>query len=391
MGTARYITAFIIGILVFGSINAQEGKTEKERHVIEAFLDETPAIYSCEIDLNDFFSHSHVMADVHADEDGVVQRIRIRKCRTTLSGSCDLTSLETAKELLKANSRSIIMGKRWEPGKTKCRIEWHPRHNHQKEKKPADEELESFIAAHITNETKRMLHKHESSAFIRMEIDPEGRILSASHMGNIFWETGGDGIISDGSVDMYSGNNTHSYMVSTPMFQPTRYMNETETSIYKANKQLKKNAKEIARRLVGRQFASMAGHPEEVCIEVSVDTLDIKIEESSPSYPGGLKAIKEHYTKNFKYNRILRRNDVKGNVRVELMIKKNGKAKLHNIDIERQRFSFKGVDSWTRIGNKIYDEIDRITKEMPRWTPGRYDGKDIRMKCSFSIRLDSTE
>lgn len=73
------------------------------------------------------------------------------------------------------------------------------------------------------------------------------------------------------------------------------------------------------------------------------------------------------------------------------MIKKNGKAKLHNIDIERQRFSFKGVDSWTRIGNKIYDEIDRITKEMPRWTPGRYDGKDIRMKCSFSIRLDSTE
>ena len=57
MGTARYITAFIIGILVFGSINAQEGKTEKERHVIEAFLDETPAIYSREIDLNDFFSH----------------------------------------------------------------------------------------------------------------------------------------------------------------------------------------------------------------------------------------------------------------------------------------------------------------------------------------------
>ena len=391
MGTARYITAFIIGILVFGSINAQEGKTEKERHVIEAFLDETPAIYSREIDLNDFFSHSHVMADVHADEDGVVQRIRIRKCRTTLSGSCDLTSLETAKELLKANSRSIIMGKRWEPGKSSCRIDWHPRHNHQKEKKPADEELESFIAAHITNETKQMLHKHESSAFIRMEIDSVGRILSGTHIGNIFWRTNEDGEISEVSTDMYSGDNAHSYMVFTPRQQPIRYMNEAELGKYKANKQLKKNAKQIARGLVGRQFASMAGNPGEICIEICVYTNDIEIEESTPYFPGGAKAVKEYYTNNFRYNRILRRNNIKGSVKVELMIKKNGKAKLHNIDIERQRFSFKGVDSWTRIGNKIYDEIDRITKEMPRWTPGRYDGKDIRMKCSFSIRLDSTE
>lgn len=391
MGTARYITAFIIGILVFGSINAQEGKTEKERHVIEAFLDETPAIYSREIDLNDFFSHSHVMADVHADEDGVVQRIRIRKCRTTQSGSCDLTSLATAKELLKANSRSVIMGKRWEPGKSSCRIDWHPRHNHKRDKKPANEELDSFIAAHITDETKRMLHKHESSAFIRMEIDSVGRILSGTHIGNIFWRTNEDGEISEVSTDMYSGDNAHSYMVFTPRQQPIRYMNEAELDKYKANKLLKKNAKQIARGLVGRQFASMAGNPGEICIEICVYTNDIEIEESTPYFPGGAKAVKEYYTNNFRYNRILRRNNIKGSVKVELMIKKNGKAKLLEVYLQDQRFSFKGVNSWTKIGNEIYDEIDRITKEMPRWTPGRYDGKDVKMKCSFRIRLDSTE
>ena len=72
-----------------------------------------------------------------------------------------------------------------------------------------------------------------------------------------------------------------------------------------------------------------------------------------------------------------------------MIIKKNGKAKLLEVDLQNQRFSFKGVNSWTKIGNEIYDEIDRITKEMPRWTPGRYDGKDVKMKCSFRIRLDS--
>ena len=261
METARYITALIIAILAFGSTNAQESKAEESQLVIEAFLDETPAIYSGEVDLNDFFSHSHVIADVYADKDGVVERIRIKKCRTTQSGSCDLTSLATAKELLKANSRSLIMGKRWEAGKSSCRIDWHPRHNHKRDKKPANEELDSFIAAHITDETKRMLHKHESSAFIRMEIDSVGRILSGTHIGNIFWRTNEECEISEVSTDMYSGDNTHSYMVFTPRQQPIRYMNEGELAKYKANKLLKKNAKQIARGLVGRQFASMAGNP----------------------------------------------------------------------------------------------------------------------------------
>ena len=35
------------------------------------------------------------------------------------------------------------------------------------------------------------------------------------------------------------------------------------------------------------------------------------------------------------------------------------------------------------------DEIKRITKEMPRWSPGRYNGKEIDTECSFRLRINN--
>lgn len=391
---ARYITAIIACILAVGCIYAQRSGSGKEQRIIEAFLDSAPGIHGSNLNFNDFFSNSYVTAIVKANDDGKVEKIRIKKCRTTPSGNCDEYSMEGAEKLLIECSKSIINNSSWKPGTNSCRIEWKPRHNRNIDREVPDGEMMNFINGLITDKTRRRLYKNEGSAYISLKIDSTGYILDAEYVGNIFWGTGTGGYITDLSVDLstdYREYASHTTMVFRPRLQPTRYMNEEETRLYKADKQLRKNAKQIARELKGKRFGALAGKAGEICIEVYIDTSDFEIEESQPVYPGGAKAVKEYYVKNFRYNRILRRNNVKGIVKVRLLIKKNGKAEALFVETREQPFSYEGKDRWEKIEKEIYDEVDRLTKKMPRWTPGRYDGKNIRTECRFSFRLDGID
>lgn len=394
MMKSRSITALILCVIAIGSIQAQVSKPEEGMHTVEAFLDNTPAIYSSNLNLNDFFSNSHVTVKIFASDDSIATKIIIKSCRTTLSGNSDQYSIETAEGLLKESSKNIIRAHKWNPGKSECKVIWRARHNHKIEKKQEYKEVMSYIAELITEETKRKLHKNEGSAFMRLELDPKGRILAAGHIGNIFWGAGGTSSISSLSVSAQPAkgdNSTQNSIMFRPRVQPTRYMNEWELGIYKADKQLKHNAKKIAAALNGKQFSELAGENREIYIEIYIDTSDIEIEEATPLYPGGAKALKEYYTGNFRYNRILSRNKIKGIVEIGLVIKKNGKAKLQYVEINEPSFRYEGRNSWNKISDEISHEIKRITGNMPRWTPGIYDGKKIECKCSFRIRLNAID
>ena len=386
MKLIKYITALIIGLTFIGSAYAQE----QTQHAIEVFLDSVPGIYGNSINFNDFFSHSYVTAKVYADKKGGIEKIRISKCRTTPSGNIDKASAETARKLLIESSKSIIKSHKWQPGKTQCKIVWKPKHNSGIESKPVGREIRDFVAGLVTDETKKRMYKDEGSAFLRLEIDSTGTILAARHIGNIFWGGKTDGGITGVSFTMQR-DNSRSSLIFIPRSQPARYMDETELRTYKAGKQLRRNAKQIARELTGKRFGELAGKEKEICIEIGIDTSGTEVEESDPIYPGGAKALKEYYTDNFRYNKILRRNNIKGIVKAEILIKKNGKAKLLHTEVREQAFQYEGCDSWEKIEKEIYDETKRITKNMPRWTPGTFDGKNVETKCSFRFRLEGID
>lgn len=378
MRIARCITALVVCAMAIGTTQAQESGSNDKTRIIEAFLDDTPAIYGSNLNFNDFFSESYVTAKVYADDDSIVTKIKIKKCRTLPSGNCDRYSMKTAEKLLKESSKGAIRSLKWKPGKSECGIIWKPRHNHIIEKREADAGLISFITGLITDETKIMLYKYDCSTFISLRIDSTGTILDTGHVGNIFWGTKGNG-------------STQHSMMFKPRFQAPRYMSEWKQGLYKANKQLGNNVQQIAGELNGRQLSGLAGGEKDICIEINIDTSDIEIEEATPLYPGGAKALKEYYTGNFRYNRILSRNKIKGIVEIGLVIKKNGKAKLQYIEINEPSFRYEGRNSWNKISDEISHEIKRITGNMPRWTPGIYDGKKIECKCSFRIRLNAID
>ncbi len=394
MRIARCITALIVCAMAIGTTQAQKSGSKDKTHIIEAFLDNTPAIYGCNLNFNDFFSDSYVTAKVYADDDSIVTKIRIKKCRTLPSGNSDPYSYETAIKLLKESCKSIISSYRWSPGENECRVIWRSRHDRMIEGREKDRELMSFVSGLITDKTKRKLYRDDGSAFIRLQLDSTGRILEAEHIGNIFWGTGNAGWTSStddvavSTVSGYENGDKHYTMKFKPKSQPARYMDKWELRMHHADKLLRKNARQIARELNGRQFSGLAGKGGEICIEIHVDTSDIEIEEIDPAYPGGAKALKEFYIENFKYGRKLRRNRIKGNVNIGLLIKKNGKAKLQYVEMHEPTFSYEGRDSWDDISGEISSEIKRITKKLPRWTPGKHDGKKIEKNCSFRIRLD---
>mgnify|MGYP003302971189 CR=1 FL=1 len=369
MRIARCITALVVCAMAIGAMQAQESASNEKTHIIEAFLDNTPAIYGSNLNFNDFFSDSYVTAKVYADDDSIVTKIKIKKCWTLPSGNSDRYSLKTAKKLLKESSKGVIRSLKWKPGKSECGIIWKPRHNHIIEKREADAGLISFITGLITDETKIMLYRYDCSTFISLRVDSTGTVLDTDHVGNIFWGTKGNG-------------STQHSMMFKPRFQAPRYMSEWEQGLYKANKQLGNNVQQIAGELNGRQFSGLAGGKKDICIEINIDTSDIEIEESDPAYPGGTTALKEYYTENFRYNKVLRRNKIKGIVNVNLLIGKDGKAKLMHIEMHEPTFAFEGMEPWYRIEKYVWDEIKRITKEMPRWNPGKYNGKEIDTECS---------
>lgn len=380
----RYMTAIIICLLTICDIRAQDVKPSTDKHMIEMFLDNTPGIYGS-LDFNDFFSDSYVTAKVYADEDSAVTRIKIGESGTVLSGNCDSNSLKCAEKLLKESCRSIIKERKWKPGKSECVIVWKPRHNHKIEKKPADGELMSFIEGLVTDETRKELHNYNCSAFIRLKTDSAGRILDAGHIGNIFWSSRERSENITGlSAGMISGYKSSGSI----MFIPERYMNGWEYGLCNADKLLKKSSKEITRRLAGKQFDGLTGVKREICIEICIDAPDIGIEESDPIYPGGVEALKEFYTENLRHNRMLRKSRITGLVNVNLLIKKNGKAKLLDIEAHELMFTWKDNKPWYKIEKKIKKEIKRITGKMPRWTPGRCDNENVETKCSFGLRLD---
>ena len=119
--------------------------------------------------------------------------------------------------------------------------------------------------------------------------------------------------------------------------------------------------------------------------------------EQSPSFPGGDAKLMEFIAKNIKYPEIAKEYGVQGRVLVQFIVEKDGSlthlkaiegppaSKVNFIEVtatmtEQEQ---QNANSHNNGVQALRDEAFRVIKAMPKWTPGKQQGKTVR--CKFII------
>ena len=87
--------------------------------------------------------------------------------------------------------------------------------------------------------------------------------------------------------------------------------------------------------------------------------------EDMPEFPGGEKAMMDFVAQNVQYPKEAMEKEISGRVLVGFIVEKDGSISETEI--------VKG------IGGGCDEEAVRVVKAMPKWKPGKQDGKPVRV------------
>ena len=101
------------------------------------------------------------------------------------------------------------------------------------------------------------------------------------------------------------------------------------------------------------------------------ETKSSQVVEEMPMFPGGEKALVTYLKENLKYPTVPEENGIQGRVIVLFKVEADGSL----TDV--------------RIGGSVDPSIDRealrLVKAMPKWIPGKQDGKPVPVKFQLPI------
>ena len=98
-----------------------------------------------------------------------------------------------------------------------------------------------------------------------------------------------------------------------------------------------------------------------------------QIVDEMPQYPGGEKAMMEYVAKNVKYPQEAKDKEIQGRVFVSFVIEKDGS--VNEVKVLRS------------IGGGCDEEAVRVIKDMPKWKPGKQEGKPVRVSYMMPINF----
>jgi len=108
-----------------------------------------------------------------------------------------------------------------------------------------------------------------------------------------------------------------------------------------------------------------------------VDTIYAYAEvDTPPIFPGGEDSLKSYIYKNLRYPQIAKENDIQETVYVTFIIDKTGAVIKPTV-----KKGLKGA------GKACDDEAIRLIKNMPKWSPGKQNGKQISVQHNLPIHF----
>ena len=119
--------------------------------------------------------------------------------------------------------------------------------------------------------------------------------------------------------------------------------------------------------IVAQEYADTVKN-DKIEIEQNTDSVCL-LPEEDPEFPGGVKAALQFIRENLQYPNT--GADVEGSVIISFIVEKDGS--LTNLEVHRSLYP------------PFDKEALRVVKLMPKWIPGKQDGKAVRSKYTIPI------
>ena len=98
---------------------------------------------------------------------------------------------------------------------------------------------------------------------------------------------------------------------------------------------------------------------------------DVVEVEQMPSYPGGNGALMQYLSSHIKYPVIAEKNGIQGRVICTFVVECDG--------------SITDVRIAKSVDPSLDKEAVRVVSSMPKWIPGKQDGKPVRVEYTFPV------
>ena len=93
--------------------------------------------------------------------------------------------------------------------------------------------------------------------------------------------------------------------------------------------------------------------------------------EVMPQFPGGQIAMLQYLMKNIKYPEQAMKEGIQGRVAVSFIVEKDG--------------SISDVKPVLSVHPLLNKEAVRVVKSMPKWSPGKHNGKPVRVRFNLPV------
>lgn len=91
-----------------------------------------------------------------------------------------------------------------------------------------------------------------------------------------------------------------------------------------------------------------------------------------PAFPGGQAALEDYINNNIEYQQPAIDDNTEGTVDVQFVVDENGRVSNAKV-IGKE------------LGSGLDDEAVRVISNMPKWTPGKVKGKDVKTRVVLPI------
>lgn len=93
--------------------------------------------------------------------------------------------------------------------------------------------------------------------------------------------------------------------------------------------------------------------------------------EQMPEYPGGMQALFQYMADNLKYPKDAMKQQIEGRVLVQFIVETDG--------------SISNAEVIKRVFPSLDEEAIRVISAMPKWAPGKQNGKVVRVKFTVPV------